>query len=765
MRYPHPIPLLMFLTGTALTAQQVVSDSAPSVVIARHADGAIAACSPRFSARFDTEAVTIAALATEAPAVLGLRYVAATRGTFAAADDRQPPPQRDGHRIEFVRGDIVERYEVTESGFEQSFTIASRPAGAGDLVLTIATSGNVRAAARDAAHGELTFTAANGSAIRYGAAIAFDRGRTHRVDVLTEYDGAGELRLRVPADFVDRARYPIVVDPAVGPVLTVAETTGASPAISRDTERDQYCVTWVEAETVGAEDIQSKLLVQMFRDDGTAIGSSVVIDSYTTAVSNLGWLRLPAIAYCKAVDGDAHLVVYMRDNRVYGQLVRATTGAAIGTRFLISGVGFAGGYPAVSGPGIGPMMVAWCRRFGNEEQYRQVIVRSVHWPESPTSPVLGPEQVLDAVVPPMHVINPTLASSSIQIGAGPQGWHRNRAFWQRFRSQGESETADYDIHTASFEMRTSPPAFAFLDGPRATLDAAQVGVEDERPHVTCRAPQHLDPEIHEYYVVWTIFGRILGQRFDSYRELGPPRTIDFGPFPNPRPRVAAGSSEFTVVYNDGEGSASSSSASVYGARVLFDGTVAIRRRPILASSSFNPFAAVLTEIDLSQRPILDAPAQLDNRSLVTLCLWGSITMRLFDNVGGEVGTYGTACPGPAAELPAIGSSGPMYPGSTSFVVTLDDAPPNAVAVLVMDDSFASTPIPGAPGCWSYTGAKPIESFFTMTDAAGSAAVALPIPHDMPHGSGRSLQWLVMTPGFNDAGGIVSNGLELYFSHF
>lgn len=119
--------------------------------------------------------------------------------------------RHDAQRYEVQRGDVLERYDVRAEGIEQSFHLARRPAGAGELVIEGAITTPFTAAPVEKRHGALTFLADGRPAMRYGAAFAIDAaGR--RCDVATSFDGE-RVRLHVDAAFVASALFPLTIDP------------------------------------------------------------------------------------------------------------------------------------------------------------------------------------------------------------------------------------------------------------------------------------------------------------------------------------------------------------------------------------------------------------------------------------------------------------------------------------------------------------------------------------------------------------------------
>lgn len=130
-------------------------------------------------------------------------------GAAAAA-----PPRVADTRCEYDLGAVVERYDVTVDGLEQSFVIDSRPA-AGDIVITGELTTPLAMPDVADRHGDLSLCLADGREIvSYGAAVAIDRDGV-RTPVTTATDG-NRVVLRVAAETVAAAAFPLVIDPLIG---------------------------------------------------------------------------------------------------------------------------------------------------------------------------------------------------------------------------------------------------------------------------------------------------------------------------------------------------------------------------------------------------------------------------------------------------------------------------------------------------------------------------------------------------------------------
>jgi len=125
---------------------------------------------------------------------------------------------RDGDCVSIARVGLVEQYQVMPAGIEQQFVFEALPAR-GSLRLQLQVGGGYQVVADGAGW---RFVGERGS-FGYGAALAIDaQGRS--VAMTTRYD-AGLLQLEVPADFVQRAQLPLLIDPLIGNVVTLASSS------------------------------------------------------------------------------------------------------------------------------------------------------------------------------------------------------------------------------------------------------------------------------------------------------------------------------------------------------------------------------------------------------------------------------------------------------------------------------------------------------------------------------------------------------------
>lgn len=184
------------------------------------ADGQVWALAPAWKAGFSTQGATfVPFFGSDAPC----NHPAAFQVLGAAVGGMELPTgglavTRAQDRVAITRQGFVEQYTVDLAGIEQQFVFERLPQrGELRVDLTVAGDFEVHAEGR-----ELVFCNQLGS-FRYGAPQALDaRGRT--VPMTAEWRG-GVLRLVVPGAFVEQAQLPLVIDPLIGNVVTLATST------------------------------------------------------------------------------------------------------------------------------------------------------------------------------------------------------------------------------------------------------------------------------------------------------------------------------------------------------------------------------------------------------------------------------------------------------------------------------------------------------------------------------------------------------------
>ncbi len=160
----------------------------------------------------------------EASAELSLETVAASRGGRGLLG--RAAVRAEGAVVVLARGAVEERLENGAAGVEQRWHLASRPAGPGDLTLSVKVAGLPYAGVTA---GGLHFgDPAWGAMVRYGLATLVDAaGR--RTPLATRFAG-GAIRITVPEAALEAAAFPAVIDPVIGPEQAVDAPPGGLPA-------------------------------------------------------------------------------------------------------------------------------------------------------------------------------------------------------------------------------------------------------------------------------------------------------------------------------------------------------------------------------------------------------------------------------------------------------------------------------------------------------------------------------------------------------
>jgi hypothetical protein len=295
--------------STTMRAASLAFRALDGMMVARHAT---------HEARVDGGRVSVAPwrdAADGAPryaSALSLRTEHVGRGGGAACGGGARVIGEEGAlRLERCEG-WHERIVNTEEGVEQSWVFDSRPAGSGELVVRLSSEGQRFLGETD---GGLHFVDdATGLGVRYGQATWID-ARGERVAVAPRLE-RGEIVLRVPAGAVERAAYPAVLDPVIGPeqgmdtpVLALLDSppTLSIPKVSYG--NGQYLVVWEDRRFTPTK---SALYVARVKTDGTVLDKTgIPIPSlYAKDVEH------PDVAF----DGTNWMVVWCR-NGIWGTRV------------------------------------------------------------------------------------------------------------------------------------------------------------------------------------------------------------------------------------------------------------------------------------------------------------------------------------------------------------------------------------------------------------------------------------------------------------
>lgn len=265
------------------------------------------------------------------------------------------------------RGIIQERVAATELGVEQTWELADRPEGMGDLVVRVAESGQSFTGVRP--DGVVFADPAGGTGIRYGLATWIDASGA-RLEIAPEWhDGA--IQIRVPAEWVERSAYPVVLDPLLIPPNTTSSAYGVDVAGSSS----NFLAVW-ENYASG----YPRLMFSVINTDGSV---AAPFNKYLLGTSSDQ--AEPAVAW----DGARYLVVW-RDKRSSVSTVRAVsveTNGVVGAEFEVAAGAVDQFGPAVSCRAAGNCLVGWHEQSGTLAVPRARLV-------SPTAGALAAAQTL-----------------------------------------------------------------------------------------------------------------------------------------------------------------------------------------------------------------------------------------------------------------------------------------------------------------------------------------------------------------------------------
>ena len=258
------------LAAVPCTAQAPAKPSAPTVPAAslrqgfgvNDVDGALWGGGPDYKVRFAPDEVEFTpALGRAAAHNLPLTFSTLSIGRGA---DAQPvtmsAPRRVGAAtVEFDRAPgVFEHHEVRAGGVELTFEFASRPAGAGDLV--------VRLQLRSELPLEL---GADGLRCEQpglgGVGVGLVTGRDaagHSAPGELRLDG-DVLELALPAEFVDTAALPLVLDPFVFPVIPLAVNSLFQewlPDVAYEAAGGKYLAVWTKLYSDWDFDVRGQFL-------------------------------------------------------------------------------------------------------------------------------------------------------------------------------------------------------------------------------------------------------------------------------------------------------------------------------------------------------------------------------------------------------------------------------------------------------------------------------------------------------------------------
>lgn len=290
--------------------------------------------------------------------------------------NRTRPLVREPLTVSYGRGAVEERYIARAATVEQQFVIP-QPLDLGqDLII----DGII------ACEGRFTTVAGGwewrgqGGAIRLGDVTALDADGRRLAASMTV--GPHSTRIRVAADDLARAAYPVTVDPEIGVNDFVLSDLGPDgddpdyqprqPAVAYNSTDDEYLVVWCGRDVVNTVDEYEIWGQRIDAATGAQVGTN---DFRISFMSIEGWN--PAVAY-NPVDNEYFVVWHGRDSaggenedEIYGRRLTGANGGLLGSQILLSDMGpagngnyFAQGADLVFNPNDHEYLVVW---FGSDD--------------------------------------------------------------------------------------------------------------------------------------------------------------------------------------------------------------------------------------------------------------------------------------------------------------------------------------------------------------------------------------------------------------
>lgn len=272
-------------------------------------------------------------------------------GNTSLVRDLTPDLTVQGNIISVNYSDeLSETYTPLHSGIEQCWVISKRPSASGALVIC----GKVRSpfAVISSPNG-CDFVDRQGKAVfSYGLVTVVDsKGSKYSCRPKIDH---GTLTITVPKSYLDKAVFPITVDPVVGTEVQLCPTFSAAPENQEDIQicasQYGYLAVWQDSRGTNGTDIYACRL--------SATGQ--VQDLFGIEVSSAsGDQTDPSVSW----DGQNYLVVWadrriLGQQHIYGARVKATGEVIDKQGIPISGTTGTQAFPRVAGD-MGSFLVVW----------------------------------------------------------------------------------------------------------------------------------------------------------------------------------------------------------------------------------------------------------------------------------------------------------------------------------------------------------------------------------------------------------------------
>ncbi|MBK8097031.1 MAG: hypothetical protein IPK26_07990 [Planctomycetes bacterium] len=243
--------------STTVGARTAIAGMAPTLVA--H-DGVLRASGRHYKAEFGEHLLFVPALGAAVEQNQPLRYrlsSIARDGQHILTADPIAALQREELRVSRRHsGTVTERFDVRPEGLEISYLFTSRPAGTGDLVVTADCLASLPCAVR--ADGTLAFVLPEIGGITISHVTGID-ARGERVRGGLRWQD-GKLEMSLPAAFVDRAAYPLVLDPLIGTEFQIGVNDDSDADVGYQHAVGLYLVAWKRRYSAFDHDIYAQFL-------------------------------------------------------------------------------------------------------------------------------------------------------------------------------------------------------------------------------------------------------------------------------------------------------------------------------------------------------------------------------------------------------------------------------------------------------------------------------------------------------------------------
>jgi hypothetical protein len=219
---------------------------------------------------------------------LRLEAVRVRRHGAALRLNAVPPEELGDNAVRYARAaGVDELLETRHEGLEQSFVFAHRPEGTGDLVVCCNLVCEVPGRTTDG--GGLSFDIEGVGAITIGAVTGIDASGSRITGSI--HLAGGTLELSLPGDFVDRASYPLVLDPLLSTATLLSGIDRTEPDVVFDPATGDWLAVWTVQVSATDRDIYGQRVSQA---TGSPVSGAFPIDvgQGDTAEAQLASVRL-----------------------------------------------------------------------------------------------------------------------------------------------------------------------------------------------------------------------------------------------------------------------------------------------------------------------------------------------------------------------------------------------------------------------------------------------------------------------------------------